>query len=160
MRDMDTIMTLANAPYLWLALGALLLALEAFGVSGIGFLFAGLAAIITAIFAHLGWAETVWTQTAWFFAVTVAWAVLLWVPMQRMKVQKHAGVEGFANMVGDEVTVLKGGLHPNKSGKVRWSGTTMKAKLADGATAQAEGETVLIQAVKGTVLIVAPVNEE
>ncbi|MDG1286354.1 MAG: NfeD family protein [Rickettsiales bacterium] len=160
MRDMDMIMTLANAPYLWLALGAMLLALEAFGASGIGFLFAGLAAIVTAILAHLGWAETVWTQTTWFFAATVGWAILLWVPMQRSKAQKDAGLDGFNNMVGDEVIVLEGGLQADKTGQVRWSGTTMKAKLVDGVSEQVEGATVLIQDVKGTVLLVAPANKE
>lgn len=161
MHGMETIFTLLNAPYLWLALGALLLALEAFGASGIGFLFAGLGAIVAAIAAHLGWAETVWSQTAYFFGATVAWAILLWVPMQKMKAQKHAGLEDFNNMVGDEAIVAEGGLKAGRTGKVRWSGTIMSAKLVEGISQElAPDSVVVIKEVKGTVLMVAPVMGE
>ena len=160
MRAMDTLFIIENAPYIWLALGATLLALEAFGASGIGFLFAGLGAIVAAIFAHLGWAETFLSQTSAFFLATVFWAVILWMPMQKLKVQKGAESTDFNNMIGDEATVSQGGLAANITGKVRWSGTTMSAKLLAGSVPQAEGATVIIKQVKGTVLTVAPITED
>lgn len=156
---MDSLFTLANAPFFWLLLGAVLLALEAFGASGIGFLFAGLGAITAAVAAHLALAESWLSQTAWFFAATVLWAVLLWVPLKKLRAQRHAGLEPYNNMVGDEATVLAGGLHPGKAGKVRWSGTTMSARLTEGAAALEEGAIVTIKEVRGTVLIVAPQEE-
>ncbi len=156
MRDMETLLTLENSPYLWLALGAMLLTIEVLGASGIGFLFAGLGAVIAAVLAHLGWAETIWAQTAWFFAATSLWAVLLWLPMKKLKMQKHGGSDGYNNMVGDEAIVSEEGLQPNKRGKVRWSGTVMNAKLAQDAPAVAANAAVIIKQVKGTVLIVAP----
>ena len=154
---MENMFMLENAPYLWLILGALLLAVEALGASGIGFLFAGLGAVIAAIMAHLGWADTIWAQTAWFFGATTAWAVLLWMPMKKMKIKKH-GDDSYHNMVGDEAVVFDGGLQPARTGKVKWSGTVMNAKLIEGAAAVEAGSTVIIKQVKGTMLIVAPIE--
>jgi membrane protein implicated in regulation of membrane protease activity len=157
---MESFFILENAPYLWLVLGALMLAIEAFGATGIGFLFAGLGAIIAAIAAHLGWAETVWGQTSYFFGATVLWAALLWIPMQRLKAQKHAGAENFSNMQGDEVVVLSDVLEAGKTGEVRWSGTTMKAKLSEGSPSLKKDDVALIAEVKGTLLIVTPQSGE
>ena len=151
---MESYSTLANAPYLWLALGAALLAMEAFGVSGIGFLFAGLGAIVAALAAYLGWAENIWSQFAWSFAATVIWAAVLWMPMKKLKAQAHSGVERFDNMVGGEATVSESGLQPGKLGKVSWSGTVMNARLATGEAAVEAGGIVIIRQVKGTTLIV------
>jgi len=153
---MESLLTIENAPYLWLLLGALLLAVEALGASGIGFLFAGLGAVVAAIVAHLGWAETIWAQAAWFFAATSAWAILLWLPMKKMKINKQGDADSYHNMVGDEATTLAEGLQPNRVGEVKWSGTVMKAKLVEGASAVPAAAPVVIKQVKGTMLIVAP----
>lgn len=143
--------------YLWLIAGALLLALEAFGAPGVGFLFAGLGAIITAILAEAGIASHLESQAAWFFGLTAFWAWVLWKPLQRFRRGSHS----YHNMVGSEATVLEPGLHQNQAGKVRWSGTTMEARLLPGAPeAFLSADTIVtIREVKGNTLIVSPLNQ-
>lgn len=152
---MESFFILSNAPFLWLALGAVLLAFEAFGATGIGFLFAGLGAIVTAVLAHFGLAQDWYSQIAWFFGVTALWAVLLWKPMKKLRAQRHSGKDPYSNMIGDEVTVQPGGLQQGKTGKVKWSGTIMNARLVAGIQEMEEGDTAIIQSVDGTMLMVA-----
>jgi membrane protein implicated in regulation of membrane protease activity len=142
-------------PYLWFIAGAVFLTLEALGITGIGFLFAGLAALVTGILVEYGVASPDgYGQWAWFFGLTAAWAAILWKPMQRfMKTPKEGG---YSNMVGDDATVIEGGLAPGSKGKVRWSGTIMDAELAPGMAALPAGASVIIREVKGNTLIVAP----
>ena len=154
---MESFFTADNAPYLWVAFGAAMLAIEAFGLPGIGFLFAGLGAITAGILIEMGVMGTGNTtgQFAWFFGSTVAWTALLWKPMQRFRTRK-ATAGDYNNMVGNTATVSGGPLEKGKAGKVHWSGTTMQAELADD-TAQdgvPEGTDVVIREVKGTRLIV------
>ncbi len=147
-------MNYLEPPYFWLIIGALLLALEAFGASGVGFLFAGLGAITAGLAAQAGMAVTIWAQLAWFFGATSLWALLLWKPMKNFSQQKS----GYQNMVGGEAIVLAPGLMKGQSGKVRWSGTIMEARLLAEATVEKlEPDTVvIIREVQGNTLIVSP----
>jgi membrane protein implicated in regulation of membrane protease activity len=146
----------SEPPYIWLILAALFLAVEAFGATGVGFLFAGLGAILTAIFAHFGWAESLWAQLAWFFGMTVVWGAMLWKPMKKFRISKSGG-QHYSNMVGGEAVVLAPGLKRGVSGKVRWSGTTMEARLAEDAPEEiAVDARVTIREVKGNTLVVTP----
>jgi membrane protein implicated in regulation of membrane protease activity len=72
-------MTLAPS-ILWLLAGAALLALEAFGIPGIGFLFIGLGAIVTGIAVEAGMTNSgdYVSQFAIFFVTSGALTVLLW----------------------------------------------------------------------------------
>lgn len=154
---MDMEFYLANAPYIWLIAGALLLALEAFGASGIGFLFAGIGAILTGIIAESGVAGTLLAHIAWFFGATSLSAIVLWKPMQRWVQHRKAGQADFSNIIGNEAMVIAGGLEPGKRGKVRWSGTTMQAQLAPQVTEPVdEGTVVIISEVKSNLLVVKP----
>lgn len=138
-------------PILWLGLAALFLALEAFGIPGIGFLFAGLGALLTWGMLQLGvisQADLVW-QVAAFFINSSFLALLLWKPLKRWRTTRSD--IPYSNMVGDEATVI--GTLTEAGGNVRWSGTTMRAKLHGGDTLS-EGAAVIITAVEGNILTV------
>lgn len=143
----------------WLIAGALLLALEAFGVPGLGFLFAGLAAIVVGVLTHLGTisADDFIMQTAAFSGITALFAFILWKPLKKWRTNPDAK-EQFSNIVGDMATVGAGGLERGKVGDVSWSGTTMMAQIDDTCTQEhlAEGLVVRITTVQGNQLIVAP----
>lgn len=141
----------------WLLAAAVALAFEAFGVSGVGFLFAGLAAITTGIIIQTGIiAEAAWLlQFAVFFIASVGWAALLWKPMQRFRSTKG---KGYQNMVGDSVVIQPPGLVKGRVGQAQWSGTIMRAELADTAPVDQliAGESAVIAGVHGNTLLLEP----
>jgi membrane protein implicated in regulation of membrane protease activity len=138
----------------WLIAGAALLALEAFGIPGIGLVFAGLGAILTGIAIEIGaaGANDYVLQAAIFFASTIIFAVLLWSKMKAWRLNPKE--KPYSNMVGDIAIVADAGLKKGTRGQVRWSGTLMFAEI-DGhetATEIAAGTQVRISAVEGNVL--------
>ncbi len=139
---------------LWLIAGAALLALEAFGIPGVGLLFIGLGALGTAVTIEIGLigAEDYISQFATFFITSAGFTILLWKRLKAWRIGKGAG---FSNMIGDSAVVGKGGLVKGKEGTVHWSGTTMRAVLAaDAADIINENTSVTIVAVLGNVLTV------
>lgn len=146
-----------NIAYVWLIASVLLVAAEAFGVSGVGLLFAGLGALVTGAAVRLGWlAEDAYVvQWSLCFAATVVWALLLWKPLKALHKPKHGG---YQNMIGDTAYVGSNGLHGHKGGEVTWSGTIMKAQLAKHAGVESldAGTPVEIVEVSGATLIVKP----
>lgn len=140
----------------WLIAGAFLVALEVFGFSGIGLVFAGLGAICTAITIEMGYArpDSLISQFAWFFGYTTAWGLVLWKPLQRLHKPKEGG--GYSNIIGDYAVTEGVGLTKGKLGSVRWSGTIAQAELSPGSSLQNVngGERVKIVALRGSTLIV------
>ncbi len=146
--------------YSWLIAGVILLLAEALGVSGVGLLFAGLGAMSVGILLKagaLGEGETL-LQAVSFLAATALWALALWKPMRRYYSGKTKG--GYNNMIGETAYVGSGGLKKGHDGEATWSGTIMKARLADDAqVAQVEGgSAVEIIEVKGATLVVRPLS--
>lgn len=139
---------------LWLIAGALFIGVEMFGVPGIGFLFAGIAALMVGGSIELGviGAESIVLQFALFFFITTISAILLW---KRLK--KDRGPV-YSNMIGTEAEVIGGGLTGSREGQVKWSGTTMRARLADETVIDVlpSGTFVIIKKVEGTLLHVVP----
>ena len=152
----------ANVPYIWLALGALFLAIEALGVSGVGFLFAGLGAFTTGLLIHYDVSDPkiLMEQLAWFFGTTVIWTAVLWVPLQRMRVSRVLASE-YSNILGNTAVVTGGPLIKGQTGHVKWSGTTMKAELDPKTLTDEvpEGADVVVRDTRGIKLIVAPTHE-
>lgn len=145
------------SPYiLWLALGVVCFIIETLVVSGVGFLFAGLAAL-TAGSALTAFPEMPALQQ-WmvFFISGILWATLLWRPLQKLrgKGPKHR----YHNMIGDTAYIAANGLKKDEVGEATWSGTIMKARLADDVTMEqiAGGTEVQIANVTGNTLIVRP----
>lgn len=143
----------------WLIAAGLFFAIEAFGIQGIGFLFAGFAAVITGALVEyevIGFDDYI-AQTAAWMALTAVFTALLWKRLKSWRVNPDAD-DHFSNMVGDEATVLDDGLHISRRGRVKWSGTTMVAEISEAAGVEKieEGTIVTVVSVKGNCLIVAP----
>jgi membrane protein implicated in regulation of membrane protease activity len=149
-----------NAGFIWLVAGVLFLLIEALGVSGVGFLFAGLGALVAGVAVQMGWTgeEAYLAQFIVFFISVALWAALLWKPMQKFRVGhgRHGG--GYSNIVGDVAYVGSSGLSKKSGGEVTWSGTIMKAQLAKHVQAEMleAGTQVVIEEVTGATLIVKP----
>lgn len=143
--------------HLWLIAGAILVALEAFGIPGIGLLFGGLAAFLTALLIEGGVVaqENYILQFGCWFALTVLVGLALWKPLKKWR---GSDAPEYHNMLGSTVTVCDGPLMKGKTGQALWSGTRMNAELASDAGVEmiAEGETALIAAVDGNILKLKP----
>lgn len=141
---------------IWLIAGAVLLGIEAFGAPGIGFLFAGLAAVVTGVLVHLEIlaSDDTLAQVGVFFAITAVLAAVLWKKLKSWRASERCG---YSNMIGDVALVGKGGLQAGTRGQVSWSGTTMVAEMDMHCPVEgfAEGAAVEIVDVKGNVLIVS-----
>lgn len=144
--------------YIWLAVGVTFLAAEALGVTGVGLLFAGLGALTVGTLLNMETiaADAKLMQFIVFFASTAVWTIVLWKPMKKFRLNKHA--PGYSNIVGETAYVGSAGLTKREGGEVTWSGTIMKAMLIqDAAVERMEaGTQVVIVEVKGATLIVKP----
>ena len=142
--------------YVWLIAGAIMLAVEAFGIPGAGFLFAGIGAFITGLVITSGLiAEDayIWQFACWFISTAIVTA-LLWKKLKRWSTT--APDKQYNNIVGTTAIVGPGGIASGLPGTVRWSGTLMAAELETGYDVAAEGVTVEVVATRGTTLIVKP----
>lgn len=144
--------------YIWLIVGCVFIAVEAFGVPGLGFLFSGLAALCVAIILHIGIINTnsYLIQAGAFFALTALWALVLWKPIYKRI--KTSDEENINDVVGKIGTVLEGGLKKGEKGKVYWSGTHFVARIAEDCDCEliGEGREVKIIDIQGNTLIVEP----
>lgn len=147
--------------YLWLMGGAVLIALEVFGIPGIGLLFAGLAATLvgTLLQFHVLGLDDFTLQFAIWFLTTALIAALLWHPLKRWRSPK-TGTQEYSNIIGDHATICDGDLVRGSIGHVRWSGTTMLAEIDPIADALkiAEGTAVQITNLRGNKLSVMPLG--
>lgn len=139
---------------LWLIAGAAFIGIEIFGVPGIGFLFAGIAALMVGGAIELGFIanDNTVLQFALFFLITTVSALLLWKKLKQIR------GPSYSNMIGTEAEVIAGGLSGTLEGQVKWSGTTMRARLADETVIDVmpAGTFVVIKKVEGTLLHVVP----
>lgn len=152
---------LQNLTVIWLVAGGILILIESLTMPGIGFLYAGLAAISVGGLLSLDYIDQtdVVAQLSWFFGLTAVWAALLWKPMKRFRY--HNSDKEYQNIVGSIATVKSEALVKKKHGKVEWSGTIMKADLsADSAVDSVEaGQQVKIIALEGNRVIVKTLEE-
>ncbi|TAE34873.1 MAG: hypothetical protein EAY65_00350 [Alphaproteobacteria bacterium] len=146
---------------LWLLAAAVMMALEAMGLNGIGVLFGGIAAFVVGVLIELGVIDADATLAQWavWFALTtiIGWA--LYKPLKRFR-SNTQDKDQFNNIVGTQARVASGGLMVGKQGKVHWSGTTMGAQIDPSSSQEAflEGDMVEIIALKGNQLLVAPLG--
>lgn len=144
---------MTNSMY-WLAASGAFFLVEAFGIPGIGFLFAGLAAVLVAALIELQLvaAHDVVLQFAVFAIFTAASAVLMWRKLKSWRLNPNAPT--YSNIIGTEATVIGDGIAGAQLGEVRWSGTHMRARLADPAHSVPAGAIVKVTALDGNVLVV------
>ena len=143
---------------IWLIAGVLMLVAEALGISGVGLLFAGLGALTLGALLEWGYVapDDTLMQFIYFLGFTATWTLALWRPMRRFYSNRSGS--GYKNMVGDIAYVGEAGLAKNHAGEVTWSGTIMKAMLADELDIEKldAGAAVEIMRVHGATLIVKP----
>ncbi len=138
-------------PVYWLAIGCFLIVLEAFALPSVGFLFAGLAAVIVGIMSQLGVLESLTAQLAWMFLLTAIWAAVLWKPLKKVR----KGEPSYNNILGTQANVTKE--TDNLSGEVRWSGTIMQARSADGSSIPVGSEVKIVK-VEGNIFFVTQIK--
>jgi membrane protein implicated in regulation of membrane protease activity len=143
-----------HSDYLWLAAAVAFMALEVLTLS-FGLMFAGLGAVVVGALIYTGMVAPAAyvTQCAIFFVATAMWSALLWAPLKKMRAGKKAS--RFNNIVGDIAHVGSNGISRSHGGEVTWSGTIMRAELAQGAADHVEaGAQVEIVDVRGATLVV------
>lgn len=145
-----------DTAYIWFIASILCFLAEAAGATGIGLLFAAIAAFCVGILLETGYVDAAdhLMQGSAFFVLTAFWAVVLWKPLKKLRssqTQKHN------DMIGRTATVDTDSLKKGAEGQALWSGTTMRARLADDATIEeaGKGTALKIVAVDGSVLILA-----
>lgn len=150
-------MIMENVMIIWFVAGAIMVALEAFLLPGIGLLFSGFAAITTGALLIMGLipVENTSAQFTAFFIATAFWAIALWKPLKAYLCK--AGSGKYHNIVGSDAVIELDDLQPGKEGQVKWSGTSMVAKLHhDIHQPLKRGSVVEIIEIAGNVLIVKP----
>lgn len=146
-----------QAMLVWLAFGVALFLAELIG-PGIGLMFAGMGALTVGMLINFSIipAEGSWLlQGVIFFSSALLWTLILWKPMQKFRLGRKK--EAYSNMVGDKAVVAAKGLTKEHNGEVIWSGTIMKAKLAENSSTDElkEGTEVTIKSVSGNILTVS-----
>lgn len=141
----------------WLIAAGVFLALEAFGLSGVGLLFLGLGALIAGIAIEYGGvgADAYVLQSAIFLVSSSVFAALLWKKLKNWRMKPE--ISEYSNMIGDSATVSGAGLKRGVRGQVQWSGTTMQAEIDRSETVPEFGAGVVVKIVqvKGNVLYIA-----
>ena len=145
-----------NPTYIWLVFGIICLLMEALGVNGIGFFFAGLGALTVGTLMNLDLVavDAYITQAIAFFLTTALWTAILWAPLKKHRSKSSS----YNNIIGETAYVGSGGVSKKDGGEVTWSGTIMKAKLAEHASVDRldAGAEVIITAISGVTLTVKP----
>lgn len=141
---------------MWMLVGAAFIALEAFGISGIGFFFAGLGALTLGglMSFNVIYPESIYSQLSWFMGFSIIWTILLWKPLK--KIMSSSEKDSFSNIIGTRGTVSGAPLQKGSVGRVRWSGTTMKAQVVSSAKVDTidAGTDVWIHGIEGNMLLV------
>jgi len=149
-------MELSNL-YIWLIAGVAFLIIEAIGINGFGMFFAGLGALFVGMVINFDLIaeDNLLQQLVIFGLSTTIWAISLWKPIKKWHNSKKSS---YSNMIGETAIVAEGGISKQNGGSVKWSGTIMKAQIADDDEAEniAEGKKVVIKEIKGNVLTVSP----
>lgn len=142
---------------IWLLAGAGFVILEAFVAPGVGLLFLGIGAILAGLSVGLGLvaSQALVAQTTIFLIGTAGSAALLWKRI-RQYVQAR---RGYAHMVGDTGVVMNKPLTHDAEGTIRWSGTTLAARLAEEGKV-AEGKEVEIISISGNVALCKPITKK
>lgn len=150
-----------NMAVIWFIAAAILISLEVMLAPGIGLLFAGLGALTTGLLITLGIVDNnaVLLQVAVFLITTSIWALALWKPMKNLLLRNKASE--YKNIVGERAKVTGNKIQKNKSGKVSWSGTELKARLDKGSIKDSvePEEEVEILRIEGNTAIIIPVKE-
>jgi membrane protein implicated in regulation of membrane protease activity len=114
----------------WSLIGMALMAFEIFGLQGIGILFTGFSAITVAFLIYLNpeLNDNIGSQLLYFFFGTMGWAAILWIPFK--KFIRYGDDGDYSNMIDTYATTNKD-MVKDKIGDITWSGTRVRAMIAD-----------------------------
>ncbi len=141
---------------LWLLCGIILIILEFSQLPGIGFLFLGFGAISTSIITNYWQGETLLAQFSYFGIFSLFWFILLWYPLRMfLSKDKNNFSRGTFDIIESQVIVINKDIKFGTLGQVSWCGTIMNAKLGENTNNDIAkiGETLIVQEVKGNVLV-------
>jgi membrane protein implicated in regulation of membrane protease activity len=125
--------------------------LVVFNLSVFWFLFVGIGALCAALVSWL-MPEAGWLVAFVVFVIATALvSVGLYLPLKKW--QNKAGPMHGNDAIGQTVEVLSD-LTETAEGKVKWSGTSWQAKLAQGSEPLKEGDKAIIVAIDGIILTV------
>lgn len=146
-----------NVMIVWLVVGVVLFVAEML-VPGIGFLFAGCAALTVGMllnFAIISADDTL-LQILVFVVSTAIWTLVLWKPIQKFRLGKNK--TPYNNIIGETAVVGSKGINKADGGEVFWSGANMRAKLHEHSTVEQleAGSQVVIKEINGNILTVIP----
>jgi membrane protein implicated in regulation of membrane protease activity len=151
---MEDFLSNLNTSSIWLIIGAFLIFLEIVVFSGIGLLFAGLAAISVGASLIAGWIDSQSDQYILFFFASALWTTLLWKPLKKFIAGKDSG---FDDMVGSTAIVYDKPIEKGKMGKVKWSGAIMNCQFepeAEGMETIAPDTEAIISQISNGLLII------
>ncbi len=116
---------------IWAIIAAFFFIIEVGVVTGFGFFFAAVAALTMSLLLVTDVIDptSFWWHVGYFFVLTAFWTILLWKPVKRWFGDKAMG---YNDMIGSRA-IAEEDLSKGKTGKVRWSGTIMRARVAESA---------------------------
>jgi membrane protein implicated in regulation of membrane protease activity len=119
-----------NDIVVWSIIGMILMALEIFGIPGIGILFTGFSAITVAFTIYLDaqLIDDIAAQLLYFFFYTVVWAAILWIPMNKFIQYNDNG--DYTNIINTYATTHND-MKKGDFGEVMWSGTKVRAMIEE-----------------------------
>lgn len=141
---------------IWLLFGIVLIVLEvALGMT-IVLLFASLSAFTIGFLIFLEKIDhaNLTAQGALFLTFMLLWAALLWKKLKSFRGSKNT-TSDYANIIGQSAVVVDD-LHKNKSGSIKWSGTTINAEIDPNSKHDLlpKGEEVTVIKVQNNTFIV------
>lgn len=138
---------------IWMLISGALIIAEVFASLHLALLFAGLAALTTGGVIAFGLVDDgdVILQLVIFFAATTFWAAILWKPL----LKRRAGSQ-YNDLIG-KIAIAESDFKGN-SGKVKWSGTIMNARLASDEFEIKAGEELIIKSIEGNILTVKKIS--
>lgn len=141
----------------WLVAGIVFFIAE-MAIPGIGLLFAGFGALTVGMLLNFSFIEQSNTllQALVFVVSTALWALVLWKPLQKLRMGKNK--VPYNNIVGETAVVSEKGISKAHGGEVVWSGAIMRAKFDDRTLVEQlePGKQVIIKEITGNTLIVTP----
>ncbi len=136
----------------WLILGVILLLVEVSVIPGFGALFGGLGAFTVTVMVAFDIIseEDLFHQFITLLLASSIWLVVLWRPLINY-LNSSAG--NIKDISGSQAEVYSEELNTSKTGKIKWSGAIMNAKMAEGESRAEKDETVLIDKIEGNTAI-------
>lgn len=123
-----------NHAYSWYGIGVAAIIFE-LSMGGIGLIFAGLGAITVGALVNFHVIDILdsWLlEIAAFLILTFLWTVILWKPFK--KLTKGEGKK-YQDIINQEAQIYdENGLEKGKTGNIKWSGSIVKARIAEDSS--------------------------